>query len=212
MIRLRTRAAWRRAVCIATLACASIPALFAEEPPVDTAVDDRRAFVESMGRVSKMIELGDMKEATRILGEVIAAHPGEVEPQLMMGSLLITSGQYDEASRLMDDLLLHHPRDARLLNNYAWMLCTAGDPSFRDPARALELARDAILISPDDYHVWSTLAEAHYAAGNFAQAVKVLNECLALAARKNAGEQKVHTYRMQMQKMQEALSVMSLIE
>src|SRR5262249_21833363 len=54
-----------------------------------------------------------------------------------------------------------------VLNSLAWLLATCPDPGFRDPSRAVELARKAITLSPTQGSYWNTLGAAHYRAGSW---------------------------------------------
>src|SRR5262249_8585047 len=63
-------------------------------------------------------------------------------------------------------------------NNMAWTL-SAGPTSHRDPARALNLAQQAVKMAPDRAIYLNTLGIALYRAGQFAEAVATLEKSLA---------------------------------
>jgi tetratricopeptide (TPR) repeat protein len=68
--------------------------------------------------------------------------------------------------------LVAKAHDARLrtpetAQHFAWFLLTCVETSFRDPARALELAKAVVKDAPERGSVWLTLALAHYRNGNW---------------------------------------------
>ena len=69
-------------------------------------------------------------------------------------------------------------RVAQLFNNLAWKLATGPAPD-RDPARALDLARRAVELAPDQAIYVNTLGVALYRADRHAEAVPVLERSLA---------------------------------
>ena len=80
-----------------------------------------------------------------------------------------------EARRLatMFDPKLHEGQQA-ILNNLAWYLVTAPNPTARNPRRALELATKAVELSPKSWASWNTLGVAHYRNGDWESARKAL--------------------------------------
>jgi Flp pilus assembly protein TadD len=62
----------------------------------------------------------------------------------------------------------------RPLNDRAWDLATAPDPSLRDPTRAVELAEKAVAELPKNANCWNTLGVARYRAGDYTGAVAAL--------------------------------------
>src|SRR5262249_30709038 len=67
---------------------------------------------------------------------------------------------------------------ALLCNNLAWTL-VSGPTSSRSPARALDLARHAVELTPNRAIYHNTLGVALYRAGHYAEAVPVLERSLA---------------------------------
>ncbi len=58
-------------------------------------------------------------------------------------------GQYAEAIQKLESAIANDPYNAQTLNNLAWVYVTAGLPEWRDPERAVELAKRAIAIGKD---------------------------------------------------------------
>jgi tetratricopeptide (TPR) repeat protein len=81
-----------------------------------------------------------------------------------------------EASAAADASLTPHL--ARACNNLAWQLAT-GLPAGRDPARAVDLARRAVALAPEQAAYLKTLGVAVYRAGWNAEAIEVLERSLA---------------------------------
>jgi tetratricopeptide (TPR) repeat protein len=81
---------------------------------------------------------------------------------------------YDQALRILPDLAVAH-------NNLAWLYATCDDPKFRDSKAALAHAERAVeLTNWKEGQFIDTLAEAHYANGDFEQAVEIQKRALAL--------------------------------
>jgi serine/threonine protein kinase/WD40 repeat protein len=71
--------------------------------------------------------------------------------------------------------------DARTHNNLAWLLATCPEPKFRNPSRAVELAKTAVELAPQASIVRNTLGVAHYRTGNWKEAIEKLEKAEALA-------------------------------
>ena len=63
------------------------------------------------------------------------------------------------------------PDNPHVLNNLAWMYATCEDKRFRDPERALVLAKAAASISAEEPHILDTLAESYYLNGYYEEAI-----------------------------------------
>ena len=84
-----------------------------------------------------------------------------------------------------EDLLKREPGQAEVrewlascCNAFAWELLT-GSETDRDPPRAVPLARRAVGLAPDDDMSLKTLGLALYRAGQYAEAIAVLERSLA---------------------------------
>jgi tetratricopeptide (TPR) repeat protein len=67
-------------------------------------------------------------------------------------------------------------RVAAQFNRSAWLFATSDSPGERDPAKAVELAKKAIALSPGNANYWCTLAVAHYRAGGWETAIAALDK------------------------------------
>ncbi|WP_165229418.1 protein kinase domain-containing protein [Aquisphaera insulae] len=82
------------------------------------------------------------------------------------------------ASRAYEQALRMSPDDPALLNYLSWFLAISPDPSFRDPDRAIALARRAIR-NPTAYGsigLLNNLGVALYRAGRYEEAIEALEE------------------------------------
>ncbi|MCF7849288.1 MAG: hypothetical protein K9M45_10580, partial [Kiritimatiellales bacterium] len=74
-------------------------------------------------------------------------------------------------------------------------------------------AQEALLLAPNDYHVWSTLAEAYYVSGEYKKAYRAIQQMASLAATygKNLGQHEVEEYNSQIRKCRRAVETMKTI-
>ncbi len=95
----------------------------------------------------------------------------------LFGDLLFSRQLEDKALSAYQQALEIKDSDPELLNNLAWLLLTAREPSLRDPVRALELARTAAETRPLP-HILDTLATAYWANGYTEEALQTEREAL----------------------------------
>ncbi|HWE38704.1 MAG TPA: hypothetical protein VG406_19305 [Isosphaeraceae bacterium] len=98
-------------------------------------------------------------------------------------ALLDRAGRGAEAEALRSRLeaayeaaIARSPNHTRLLNNLAWALARRPGRSSRDSARAVTLAERAVALGPTAGAAWNTLDVARYRAGDWAGALKALDE------------------------------------
>jgi serine/threonine protein kinase len=88
---------------------------------------------------------------------------------------------YQETLALAKDKLPpNHPGTLLIMNNLAWLLSTAADVRYRDPARAVELAAKAAQVSPNNAAFSGTLGVARYRTGDWQQAARDLEKAISL--------------------------------
>jgi len=107
-----------------------------------------------------------------------AALPGVTAVWADYANTAAAQHRYAEAVLAYRHLIARDPDNAELLNDLAWMLCTAEDAVARDPVQALELAELAYALDPGP-HITDTLAEAAFQNGDAARAVALEEEALA---------------------------------
>lgn len=185
-------------------------ATLGEIPLPQTAA--RTPVEKELERAAEAIRGQDLTAASSALREVVRLDPENQSARFVAASAFIQAGRHREARDLLEDLLRRRPSDYPLMNNLAWLLATAGDASVRDAGRAVKLAQDAVLLAPSDYHVWSTLAEAHYVKGDYDRALRAVRETLRLAQMAKAAPAQVEGYEKQREKCERAVRAFSLLE
>jgi serine/threonine protein kinase/Flp pilus assembly protein TadD len=108
-----------------------------------------------------------------------------------MGDLLFAEGDREAASpyyREARDLLeKEEKQNAHFGSELAWFLLACPDPAFRDPARALELAKKSVARSEGkDGNLWNTLGVAQYRLGDWQAALDSLEKANRLRGERQA--------------------------
>src|SRR5262249_26813197 len=65
-------------------------------------------------------------------------------------------------------------------NDLAWLLANCPETKFRDPTRAVKLARKAVEQAPKAGDFWNTLGVAHHRAGEEKEAIAALDKSMEL--------------------------------
>ena len=125
----------------------------------------------------------------------------EIRPTVETAPLLETLGNrhfaakaYDKAIAAYERALLVPLAQPEVLNNLAWLYATCEDASFRNPKRALDLAKIATALAPTA-EFFDTLAESHYVNGNREEAVAAEEKALSLAQDKGYFESQLKKFR-----------------
>lgn len=175
-------------------------------PPVNPEVEPRlRQLVEAMKNQA-------WDEANAGMRSLYEAFPDDPDVRRQYSLLLIQSNETDAALDMLEPLLGTVYADFVILNNAAWLYATSENRGKRDSTRAVDLAQEALLLMPMNYHIWSTLAEAHYANGQFDKARKASLESLRLAQRAKASRQETDEIASQARKIEKAIAALALIE
>jgi Zn-dependent protease len=124
-------------------------------------------------RAVALAQLRQLSQAVAELDEAIYLVPEQPAFRLQRGLLHALQGQYAQAIEDYRQGLKLDPDQPSFLNNLAWLLATAADPSFRNGPKAVELAEHACKLSGGKApsHL-GTLAAAHAEAGNFEEAIR----------------------------------------
>jgi tetratricopeptide (TPR) repeat protein len=140
--------------------------------------DDAAAW---SARAALRERLGDTDGAVVDLTELLRVEPADVEALLRRGGLYLSLRRYQAA--LADNLAAHTvaPADGRVTNNLGWLYAATPEDELRDPAKALEFARQAVAAGETAGRL-DTLAAAHATNGQFAEAVACQKRALELAA------------------------------
>jgi Zn-dependent protease with chaperone function len=125
---------------------------------------------------------------------------GRQDPDLyrMLGDFYYSRKDFRETAIAYEKSLGLAPNSPEVLNNLAWLYATAGNPEFRKPQKALELAQKAAQLSTSP-HILDTLAEAYYMNGRMPAAVEAAEAALRLANRnKRYYEEQLEKFRRAM--------------
>ncbi|HEX8199404.1 MAG TPA: tetratricopeptide repeat protein, partial [Isosphaeraceae bacterium] len=150
--------------------------------------------------VNIALQSGDHAEAARAAEEVIRAVPERVrdvpsaagvlahcaqmarqDPNLLPEERAALAESYaGRAEALIRDAAGRVGADPDGLNDLAWLLATSPESRFRDPARAVELARKAVALTPKNGNSWNTLGVALYRAGDWNGSISALEQSMTL--------------------------------
>jgi tetratricopeptide (TPR) repeat protein len=134
-------------------------------------------------------ELGEFPRAQSAFGAAIRKAGPEQSATAAagwcgLGRIAQAQGDEQKALELFSQGLRAAPGDADLLHESAWIYATAKTEKLRDPALALSWAQRAVDATRGRNAVFlRTLAEAQFASGNSAEAVKTLKRAIDLAPR-----------------------------
>ncbi len=125
---------------------------------------------------------GKVDEAERDYKAAIELKRGLAEPYLNLGAVAASRGDYKTAVSHYRQALQLNPKFTAAHNDLAWILATAPDESVRDPQSAVAYAQKACELSQfKNPNALDTLAAALAAAGRYDEAVRRVDQALALA-------------------------------
>jgi WD40 repeat protein/tetratricopeptide (TPR) repeat protein len=131
--------------------------------------------------------LGQLEQALADLSRAIELQPKLAAALSSRGAIQERLGRFREARADYEEALRHSApaRSAVHCNELAWLLATCPRPEFRDPNRAVELAKKAVALAPRAGNCWNTLGVAHYRAGQEKEAIAALTRSMEL---RNGGD------------------------
>jgi tetratricopeptide (TPR) repeat protein len=97
-----------------------------------------------------------------------------------MGSMLVGLNHRRDAEPLFREALTVDTTNPVLYDHLAWLLASRPDRQPHDPARAVELARKAVVLAPRAREPWHILGVAQYRAGDAKAAAEALETALPL--------------------------------
>ena len=124
--------------------------------------------------------LNDKFFETVILQEISRGGTDNAGLYGMLGDLYFGRDNWAQAGKAYRSALNLEPDNPLVLNNYAWLLATSKDPTYRDPQTALALARQAAAIE-QSAHIMDTLAESLFINGHIDDAVAAAATARSLA-------------------------------
>ena len=119
-------------------------------------------------------------EAVAACRKAIELQPERGELYSRLGGILIEQGKVDEGIAAIDKAIESNPQDAASLNQIGWLLATTPAQDRRDPPRAVELAKKAVELAPQDGNIWNTLGVAQYRAAQWKLAIEALEKSMEL--------------------------------
>ena len=100
----------------------------------------------------------------------------------MLGDLYYSNKNYSKTIKAYEQSIALAPDNPQVLNNLAWLYATCEVERFRDPKKALKLAKKAAEIEKSP-HILDTLAESFYVNSQFEKAVAAEMGALDLATK-----------------------------
>jgi tetratricopeptide (TPR) repeat protein len=147
----------------------------------------REAVEVQPDKVSAHNNLGDalylqkkFDQAADSFHKALALAPDAPQLHLKLGLALQGQGKIEESRAAWRNASELAQNDAFSLNQLAWILATAPDPQHRDPRRAVELAKQAVELAPQNGQIWNTLGVATFRAGEWPPAVDALQRSIEL--------------------------------
>ena len=136
------------------------------------------------------LQTGPLESAVAHLETASLLNTNNQEALLLLGRAFLTQQNMKAAVSAYRRLLVLQPDQPEGLNNLAWLLATRSEPAIRNGEEAVRLARRACeLTGNKEPGILSTLAAAHAANGNFADAIQVIEKVITMhqANRNEAG-------------------------
>jgi tetratricopeptide (TPR) repeat protein len=115
-----------------------------------------------------------------LAGDVLRSAPWDLETIVPVLSFIEDAGASKVALEWYRHAFAYFPDHPGVLNNYAWLLCTAKDASIRDPKAALPMSMKACAAEPGNASSLDTLAMCHHLLGEHDKAVEESDRALAL--------------------------------
>ncbi|HBO87892.1 MAG TPA: hypothetical protein DD620_04025 [Verrucomicrobia bacterium] len=176
-----------------------------------TVPDERIEMLQRIGDI--YFQDGDIENALETYQRILVIDPDNKPARSLIGLIYFNTSRYKDAVENMVALVEDYPEDFQTLNNLAWVYATSKDNAYRNAEKALELAQQALVLAPYDHHVWSTLSEAYYVAGEYEKANRSILHLVNLATSSDAKitEATVQTYNNQIQKCRRAIEAEALL-
>lgn len=130
-----------------------------------------------LGAYRALLSAGDRTQGVALIESWLKDHPGDHEAQAALADAYVLASQWARAQPLYEALATARPDDAATLNNLANVYLQLGD------RRALETARRAVAVVPEDPVVLDTLGWVLVQQGEFAQGLPYLREAQSRASR-----------------------------
>ena len=145
----------------------------------------------NLGQV--LLQMGKADEALAHFKQAVDLRPDLVEAHINLGNVFLQKGETQKAVAQFQKSLEIRPDHGAVCGRLAWLLATSAEPSVRNGARAVELARRADQLSGGNNPLFvGTLAAAYAEAGQFSEAVASGQRALQLAVAQNNTPLAIH--------------------
>jgi len=126
-------------------------------------------------------KIGKFDESLRVMREIVQLEPSgdappHAAPHYMIGQILARTGKLCDAIAEYRSAIEIQPNYADVYPNLVWLLTTAEDVNLRNPTEAVELARKAVELEPENANHWDNLGVAQYRAGDWRAALDALEK------------------------------------
>ena len=144
-----------------------------------------------IGGIGQFLKVGIIKPKLdnlyieSVLLKKIEKTPDNPKLYLMLGSTYYELENWEGTREAWEASLALDPENADALNNLAWLYATCNDERFRNPQRALELAKQAAALETAP-HILDTLAESYFVNGSYEKAIATAERALSLAKEKRS--------------------------
>jgi tetratricopeptide (TPR) repeat protein len=116
-----------------------------------------------------------------VLNQQLIKNPKPIPVYRELAMIYHKRGKYKKAIEAYENILDLDQAQAVALNNLAWLLVTVPDESLREYDRALTLAKRAVALERSPIYL-DTIAEAYHANGYTNEAIKAIDEAIAVAS------------------------------
>ena len=129
----------------------------------------------AMNYASSLLLGGKGSEAEAFVVDWLSRNPGHGQMQYALGEIHLGLGRLDSAARQFEKTLALRADYAPAMNNLAWVLTQQRKPG------AVDLARRALALEPNNPNYLDTLAGALAQDGQFQEAIKTQQQALRVA-------------------------------
>jgi tetratricopeptide (TPR) repeat protein len=134
------------------------------------------------GLAEVLTRTGQINDALPLVEKALAVHPNDGPSLYTLGTIRLLQGQAAEAVKVYRQALAARADMPEAQANLAWILATSTDDSLRNGAEAVRWARSACGgTSGQNPAMLRILAAAHAEAGQFSEALTVIERAIALA-------------------------------
>ncbi len=143
------------------------------DPKCANAYNNLGVALKNKGRVDEAIT--EWKKTLHLDPKHAYAHRN-------LGEALLRQGRFAEAEAAYREAIRLNPNSASFHDQLAWLLATCVEPKFRNYPQAIELAKRAVQLAPQEWNFWNTLGVAYRNGGQLDEAEKTLREAIRLKA------------------------------